>query len=192
MNNAEAQEAAKLLRDNIEHSATPNMLRAIANQAPIAALVYGLALIDMLSGFFYGAEAKEQLRQQGKKGDGVRIRYTKFVEEYMSPAQSGCNYKELDLYESLRCNMAHSLTPGHLKKGRYEFELVPSATNSHGTKKMARTVIFEVPTFCIDVVEAAYKFLNAVEQSILASPEPSLLTNFKKWWDEGYSILASD
>lgn len=188
MNNTEALEAIKLLRFNLENSASPNMKRAIENQAPIAALVYGLALIDTLAGFFYGVEAKRKVT----RGDGVGLRYDKFVEKYLSPAHSRCDYSKLDFYKSMRCNMAHSLTPGHHRKGTFDFELRQDAPSSHGTKKTARTIIFDVPTFCNDVLDAAAEFLNDVERSLTQSPEPSILQNFKGWWDEGYSILVSE
>jgi hypothetical protein len=164
------------------------MKRAIENQAPIAALVYGLALIDTLAGFYYGTEAK----RQAKRGDGVGIRYGEFVKKYLSPAESGCNYKELDLYKSLRCNMAHSLTPGHHQKGEYLFELRQDSADSHGTKKLPGTVIFDVPTFCTDVLHAGEQFLKDVEQSLAQGSDPLILSNFKAWWDKGYSILVSD
>ena len=151
------------------------MRRAIENQAPIAALVYGLALIDTLAGFYYGAEAK----RQAKRGDGVGIRYEEFVKKYLSPAKSGCSYKELDLYKSLRCNMAHSLTPGHHQKGKYLFELRQDSADSHGTKKSPRTVIFDVPTFCNDVLHAGERFLTDVEQSLVQGSDPLTLNNFK-------------
>jgi hypothetical protein len=62
MNNAEALEALKVLRSNLAHSASPNMMRAIANQAPIAALVYGLALIDTMAGFLSAASRPRSKR----------------------------------------------------------------------------------------------------------------------------------
>lgn len=188
MNNTEAREGVKVLRDNLINSATPNMKLALANQAPIAALVYGLAFIDTMSGFFYGVEAK----RQAKRGEGVGVRYNEFIKEYLSPGFSGCNYSGLDLYKSLRCNMAHSLTPGHHQRGKFKFELRQDGASSHGTKKPARTIIFDVPTFCDDVLHAADKFLSDVEQSISQNPEPLILQNFKGWWDEGYSILVSN
>lgn len=188
MNNTEAVEAIELLRYYLENSASPNMKRAIENQAPIAALVYGLALIDTMAGFFYGVEAKRQV----KRGDGVGIRYDNFIEKYLSPAQSGCDYIKLDFYKSLRCNMAHGLTPGHQRKGMFDFELRQDAASNHGTKKIARTIIFDVPTFCNDVLNATTEFLNNVEHSLSQSQEPSIFQNFKDWWDEGYSILVSD
>ena len=188
MDNAQAQNAVELLRWNLENSASPNMRRAIENQAPIAALVYGLALVDMLAGFFYGAEAK----RQAKRGDGVGSRYEEFVKRYLSPAESGCNYKELDLYRSLRCNMAHSLTPGHHLNGKYLFELRQDSANSHGAKESSRIVIFDVPTFCTDVLHAGEQFLKGVEQSLAQGSDPLMLKNFKAWWDKGYSVLVSD
>ncbi len=84
MSDTKAREGLELLRYNLIHSATPNMKLAIENKAPIAALVYGLALIDTMAGFFYGVEAKKQ----AKRGDGVGIRYEKFIEEYLSPGHS--------------------------------------------------------------------------------------------------------
>lgn len=188
MNNAKAYEALKVLRFNLENSALPNMKLALANQAPIAALVYGLALIDTMAGFFYGVQAK----RQAKRGDGVRVRYDEFIKKYLSPARSGCDYSKLDFYKSMRCNMAHSLTPGHHQKGIFEFELGQDAASEHGTKKTARTVVFDVPTFCADALDAASTFLNDVEQSLTQRPEPPIIQNFKGWWDEGYSILVSD
>ena len=188
MSDTKAKEGVELLRRNLIHSATPNMRLAIDNKAPIAALIYGLALIDTMAGFFYGVEAKKQAKQ----GDGVGIRYEKFIEEYLSPGHSKCNYSELDLYKSLRCNMAHSLTPGHRQKGKYDFYLVEDAADKHGSKKTNRTIIFDVPTFCNDVLQAIDRFLNDVEQSIAENPTSLLLDNFKGWWDKGYSILVSD
>lgn len=188
MNNAEALEALKVLRSNIDNSASPNMKRALANQAPIAALVYGLALIDTMAGFFFGIEAKKQ----ATRGEGVGARYDRFIREYLAPASSGCNYSKLDFYKSMRCNMAHSLTPGQHIKGVFDFELRQDAASSHGTNKTARTIVFDVPTFCNDVLHAAEAFLNDVELSLSQSPEPLILQNFKGWWDKGYSILVSD
>jgi hypothetical protein len=188
VNNTEAKESLELLRYNLIHSATPNMKRAIENKAPIAALVYGLALIDTMAGFFYGVGAKKQ----AQRGDGVGIRYEKFIKEYLSPAHSGCDYSNLDVYKSLRCNMAHSLTPGHRQKGKFDFYLVEDTADKHGSKKTNRTIIFDVPTFCNDVLHAVDNFLNDVEQSIAQNLSSPLLENFKGWWDEGYSILVSD
>lgn len=187
MNNTEAQDYVNLFRNNLMNSATPNMELAIKCQAPIAALLYGLALIDTMSGFFYGAEA----RKSGN-GEGVGKRYNEFIKTYLSPGYSGCDYKTLDLYKSLRCNMAHSLTPGHLQKGKFDFELRQDAASNHGSKKTAKTIIFDVPTFCKDVLHAADTFLNDVEKAMSQSQEPTILTNFKAWWDEGYSILVSN
>ena len=189
MTNKEAQERVYELRKNLVNSAVPNMHRAIANQAPIAALVYGLALIDTMAGFFYGAEAKKKAKK-AKKGE-VGLRYEEFVKRYLSPARSGCDYNALDLYKSLRCNMAHSLTPGHTRKGKYDFELRQDVAIGHGTHKTARTVFFDVPTFCNDVLDATHRFLSDVEKAIRQSPEPDILRNFKEWWDQGYSILVS-
>jgi len=107
-------------------------------------------------------------------------------------AHSGCDYRKLDFYGSMRCNMAHSLTPGHHRKGMFLFELRQDAASGHGTKKAARTIIFDVPTFCDDALNAATEFLNDVQRSLIQNPEPSILQNFKGWWDEGYSILVSD
>ena len=188
MNNSEALEALKILRFNLNNSASPNMTRAIANQASIAALVYGLAMIDAFAGFFYGVEAKKQ----AKRGDGVGIRFDEFIRHYLAPARSGCDYSRLDFYKSMRCNMAHSLTPGHHKKGTFDFELRQDADSTHGTNKTARRIIFDVPTFCDDVLHAAAAFLNDVELSFAQNPEPPILQNFKGWWDEGYSILVSE
>ena len=98
MNNAEATECVSLLRDNLVQSATPNMKLPIKAGAPIAALVYGLALIDTMAGFRYGVSAKKQARG----GPGVGIRYNKFIHDYLSPGCSGCDYGRLDLYKSLR------------------------------------------------------------------------------------------
>lgn len=188
MTNEEVLERIYLLRDNLINSAAPNMHRALANQAPIAALVYALALVDAMAGFFFGAEARKKIT----RGEGVRIRYERFVEQYLSPARSGCDYSALDLYKSLRCNMAHSLTPGHSKRGQYDFELRQDAAIGHSTHKTVRTVFFDVPTFCDDVLAAAHQFLTDVEKAVSQSPEPDILKNFKAWWDEGYSILVSD
>jgi len=88
--------------------------------------------------------------------------------------------------------MAHSLTPGHSKRGKYDFELRQDAAIGHGTHKTARTIFFDVPTFCDDVLDAAHRFLTDVENAILKSPKSDILKNFKAWWDEGYSILVSD
>ena len=133
-----------------------------------------------------------EAKKQAKGGDGVGIRYDKFIEKYMSPGCSQCNYSELDLYRSLRCNMAHSLTPGHGQKGKYDFYLVENSADKHGSKKTDRTIIFDVPTFCDDVLHAVDEFLYDVEQSITKSQTSLLLDNFKGWWDKGYSILVSD
>ena len=188
MNNTEALEALEVLRFNVDNSAAPNMKRAIENQAPIAALVYGLALIDAMAGFFYGIEAKKQ----AKGGPGVGIRYDRFIAEYLAPACSGCDYSQNDFYKSMRCNMAHSLTPGHHRKGKFDFELRQDAASIHGIRKTARTIVLDVPTFCDDVLHAAETFLNDVELSLSQSPEPPILQNFKGWWNDGYSILVSD
>jgi hypothetical protein len=88
--------------------------------------------------------------------------------------------------------MAHSLTPGHYKKGAFDFELRQDAASAHGINKTARRIVFDVPTFCDDVLHAAAAFLNDVELSFAQDPEPPILQNFKGWWDEGYSILVSD
>jgi hypothetical protein len=90
--------------------------------------------------------------------------------------------------------MAHSLTPGHHKKGKFDFELLQNAAGTHGIIKTAggRRIVFDVPTFCNDVLDAASTFLNKVELSLNQSPDPPILQNFKGWWDEGYSILVSD
>ncbi len=187
MDNSAARKSLEMLQYNLANSASPNMKRAIDNQAPIAALVYGLALIDTMAGFLCGVEAKKQIKQ----GDGVGVRYAKFIEKYMSPAHSGCDYGKLDFYKSMRCNMAHSLTPGHHQKGIYDFELRQDATENHGTKKTGRTIIFDVPTFCSDVLIASEKFLDDVELSLTQNLDAPILQNFKGWWEQGYSILVS-
>lgn len=190
MDNSQAQLALQILRSNLENSATPNMERAITNKAYIAALVYALAYIDAMAGFYYGMDAKAQVKKLKKKGDGVDIRYTKFVEKYLSPAQSGCNYMQLDLYASLRCNMLHSLMSGHVQKGKYHFILDHDVAHIHGTIDGSK-VTFDVPTFCSDVLSAVKTFLGDVEQSFSQTHEPPTLKNFKYWWDNGYSILVS-
>jgi hypothetical protein len=192
MNNSEALEALSALRFNLHNSASPNMRRAIDNQAPIAALVYGLALIDAMAGFFYGSEARREARRLGKSREGVGIRYDKFIEQYLSPAKSSCDYSKLDFYKSMRCNMAHSLTPGHQTRGAFDFELCQNAASGHGATKSGRTVVFDVPIFCDDVLQAVETFLNDVELSLEDNPEPLIVQNFKSWCDEGYSILVSD
>ena len=189
MNDTEAKEGVKLLRDNLENSATPNMELPIKAGAPIAALVYGLALIDTMAGFRYGVSANKKAR----RGPGVGIRYTKFIDQYLTPGRFGCDYGRLDLYKSQRCNMAHSLIPGHPHEGLFQFALTEGAASNHGKPNKEGMTDFDVPTFCKDVLDAVVTFLSEVEQSLTQSPESSLLLKeFKGWWDQGYSILVSD
>ena len=190
MDNSQAQSALQMLRGNLESSATPNMERAIKNKAYIAALVYGLAYIDTMAGYYFGLDARVLVKKLKKRGDGVDVRYEAFIGKYLSPAQSGCDYTRLDLYASLRCPMLHSLMAGHTRKGKYLFSLDHTIARQHGTVQ-GTTVLFDVPTFCGDVLCAVGMYLSDVEKALSQAPEPSLLTSFKYWWDNGYSILVS-
>ena len=190
MDTSNTQERIDLLRWNLENSATPNMELAIENSAPIAALVYALAYIDTLAGFFYGIEAKKEASKQKRRGE-VRIRYTRFIDQYLSPAKSGVCYRGLDLYVSMRCNMLHNLMSGHYKKGTYVYYLVEEEGQMHGTQATDGMILFDVPTFCDDVLNAAEEYLNDVEQALSKKPEAPTLTGFNGWWDKEYSVLVS-
>lgn len=187
MTQDELAQSIAILERNLNESATPNIRRALGNQAPIAALVYALALVDAMAGFLYGVEA----RKQANGGHGVELRYAEFVRRYLSPGKSGCDYSRLDLYKSLRCNMAHSLTPGHLHKGSFQFVLIQGHPKAHGTFQDPKTVSFDVPSFCDDVLDASGRYLGEVHSAIGSSPLDPIIDNFARWWDEGYSTLVT-
>jgi hypothetical protein len=158
------------------------MYKAIRADAPVAALVYGLALVGAMSGFYWT--------------DGDRRRYEKFVEDYMSNSHSGYDYRQLDLYKSLRCDMIRGLIPGRLRKAKHSFQLVHADDQElrdlHGKPAQGGRILFHVEVFCSDALAAARTFLDDVEQAMSMTPEVPLLSNFKARMDrEGYSIMLS-
>jgi hypothetical protein len=167
------------MRFHVSEYARPNMKRAIDAEAPVAGLLFGLAYIGAMSGFYY----------QGND----RARYEKFVESYLSPALSGCDYSNLDLYKSLRCPIVHGLLPGHRPPppGRVAFRLTKGRPDVHGKKGRDGIVWFDVEVFSADVLGAARQFVSDVQEAMSQTPEPVLLKNFKARIDEGYSVLVS-
>ncbi len=190
MNNQDVQWLVKAIRDNLNDVCLPNMYSAIMDgKAPVAALVYSLALIDSMAGFYYGPEAK----RINRRGD-VRIRYEAFVNEYLHAVARECRYPDLDLYKSLRCAMLHGLTPGLPGITDRVFRLTwtddPDKRHEHATKDQDGKVWFNVYVFCGHVLQAGRKFLDDVEQAISESPEPRLLKDFKAWAAQGHTIMV--
>jgi hypothetical protein len=179
MDNHQVKSLLAWMRWNAHNSAYPNMKKAIDGGAPVAALVYGLAYIGAMSGFY----------MRGSNGK----RYREFVREYLSPAFSGCDYGNLDLYGSLRCHMLHGLVPGQRPpgKGKCVFTLVQDRPDVHGKPGSDDSVWFDVEVFCSDAFHAACQFMDDVEKAMLQTPEPALLTNFNARIKEGYTILVS-
>jgi len=179
MNNQKAQFLVQAIRGNLSSSAWPNMKNAIDGGAPVAALLYGLALIGTMSGFCCTA-------REGK-------RYNQFVKDYLSNSLSGCDYRKLDLYKSLRCDMIHGLIPGRPKKGKHTFRLIHAEAQRcvHGTRAADGKVWFHVGVFCSDVLGAARKFLDDVQQALSQKSESTILRSFKARMDKGYTTMKS-
>jgi hypothetical protein len=180
MDNQQVQSFLQVVRSNTNDSALWNMKNAIDGGAPVAALVYGLAYIGAMSGFYC----------RGKD----HTRYHAFVTKYLAPGLSGCDYSTLDLYHSLRCPMLHGLVPGQRQagKGKYVFRLTQGKPDRHGKRARDGLVWFDVEVFCSDALGAARQFIKEVEESISISPEPTLLKDFKARMAEGYSIMVSE
>ena len=182
---------AQAIRRNLNDVSYRNTKSAIEDgKAPIAALVYALALIDSMAGSYYGLEAQRPARPNRPRGE-VRVRYEAFVRDYLDAVAPECRCPELDLYRSLRCAMLHGLVAGRPNKTDCVFRLIWSGNaNLHGTTAEDGRVSFDVDLFSAHVLQAGRKFLDDVEQAISQSPEPRLLKDFEAGASQGNAIMV--